>query len=207
MRRICELFTRLNFGSCPQRRRDRINKKMKALQQLIPHHYNKTDKASMLDDVIEYLKSLQLHLQVMCMGRGMAAQMMFPAMPPYMGMGLGSHQLAFNNIHQSMPMVLPNQNAMSQAPVFNPINFQTQVQTQSCLPQQLARYMGVHQLQQVAASQTLQNPQMNAAPQGGSSMVQPSGVSSTHDASTGNTTSWNIDSLKLNFIYGLSRAH
>ncbi|KAK3140207.1 hypothetical protein QOZ80_5AG0397580 [Eleusine coracana subsp. coracana] len=63
-----------------RRRRDRINEKMKALQELIPH-CNKTDKASMLDEAIEYLKSLQLQLQVMWMGGGMAAAppVMFPA--------------------------------------------------------------------------------------------------------------------------------
>ncbi|KAF7833395.1 transcription factor PIF4-like isoform X1 [Senna tora] len=58
-----------------ERRRDRINEKMRALQQLIPHS-NKTDKASMLDKVIEYLKLLQFQLQVMCMGAGMT-----PVMP------------------------------------------------------------------------------------------------------------------------------
>ncbi|XP_025805662.1 transcription factor PHYTOCHROME INTERACTING FACTOR-LIKE 13-like isoform X2 [Panicum hallii] len=61
-----------------RRRRDRINEKMKTLQELIPH-CNKTDKASMLDEAIEYLKSLQLQLQ---MGGGMAAAaapVMFPA--------------------------------------------------------------------------------------------------------------------------------
>jgi len=47
-----------------RRRRDRINEKMRALQELIPH-CNKTDKASMLDEAIEYLKSLQLQLQMM----------------------------------------------------------------------------------------------------------------------------------------------
>lgn len=36
---------------------------MRALQELIPH-CNKTDKASMLDEAIEYLKSLQLQVQV-----------------------------------------------------------------------------------------------------------------------------------------------
>ncbi|CAI5525526.1 unnamed protein product [Closterium sp. Naga37s-1] len=40
-------------------RRDRINERMKALQQLIPNS-NKTDKASMLDEAIEYLRVLQL---------------------------------------------------------------------------------------------------------------------------------------------------
>ena len=84
-----------------QRRRDRINEKMRALQELIPrcnkvyHVYDfplylhlplticfsclgyysvdanilhipesQSDKASMLDEAIEYLKSLQLQVQV-----------------------------------------------------------------------------------------------------------------------------------------------
>ncbi|KAG7036275.1 Transcription factor PIF1 [Cucurbita argyrosperma subsp. argyrosperma] len=46
-----------------RRRRDRINEKMKALQELIPR-CNKADKASMLDEAIEYLKSLQFQVQV-----------------------------------------------------------------------------------------------------------------------------------------------
>ncbi|KAK8585010.1 hypothetical protein V6N13_138952 [Hibiscus sabdariffa] len=45
-----------------KRRRSRINEKMKALQNLIPNS-NKTDKASMLDEAIEYLKELQLQVQ------------------------------------------------------------------------------------------------------------------------------------------------
>ncbi|XP_020267523.1 transcription factor PIF3-like isoform X2 [Asparagus officinalis] len=45
-----------------RRRRDRINEKMRALQELIPN-CNKVDKASMLDEAIEYLKTLQLQVQ------------------------------------------------------------------------------------------------------------------------------------------------
>lgn len=46
-----------------------------------------TDKASILDEAIDYLKSLQLQLQVMWMGSGMAATaaaapMMFPGVQP-----------------------------------------------------------------------------------------------------------------------------
>ncbi|KAF6167234.1 hypothetical protein GIB67_029872 [Kingdonia uniflora] len=52
-----------------RRRRDRINEKMRALQELIPN-CNKVDKASMLDEAIEYLKTLQLQVQVMSMGAG-----------------------------------------------------------------------------------------------------------------------------------------
>lgn len=73
-----------------RRRRDRINEKMRALQELIPR-CNKSDKASMLDEAIEYLKSLQMQVQMMSMGCGMVP-MMFPGvqqfMPP-MGMGMG----------------------------------------------------------------------------------------------------------------------
>nr|XP_023916582.1 transcription factor PIF1 [Quercus suber] len=73
-----------------RRRRDRINEKMKALQELIPR-CNKSDKASMLDEAIEYLKSLQLQVQMMSMGCGMVP-MIFPGVQQYMptmGMGIG----------------------------------------------------------------------------------------------------------------------
>lgn len=42
---------------------------MKALQSLIPNS-NKTDKASMLDEAIEYLKQLQLQVQMLSMRNG-----------------------------------------------------------------------------------------------------------------------------------------
>ncbi|KAK8688332.1 hypothetical protein V6N13_087101 [Hibiscus sabdariffa] len=50
-----------------KRRRDKINKKMRALQELIPN-CDKVDKASVLDEAIEYLKTLQLQVQMMSMG-------------------------------------------------------------------------------------------------------------------------------------------
>ncbi|KAJ0054229.1 hypothetical protein Pint_00749 [Pistacia integerrima] len=50
-----------------RKRRDKINKKMRALQELIPN-CNKVDKVSMLDEAIEYLKNLQLQVQMMSMG-------------------------------------------------------------------------------------------------------------------------------------------
>ncbi|KAG2712067.1 hypothetical protein I3760_04G107900 [Carya illinoinensis] len=75
-----------------RRRRDRINEKMKALQELIPRcNKFQSDKASMLDEAIEYLKSLQLQVQMMSMGCGMVP-MMFPGVQQYMpamGMGIG----------------------------------------------------------------------------------------------------------------------
>ncbi|XP_002439246.2 transcription factor APG isoform X1 [Sorghum bicolor] len=91
-----------------RRRRDRINEKMRALQELIPN-CNKIDKASMLEEAIEYLKTLQLQVQMMSMGTGLCmppAAMLLPAMHqhmqalhhhhhhpmahfPHLGMGLG----------------------------------------------------------------------------------------------------------------------
>ncbi|XP_028093955.1 transcription factor SPATULA-like isoform X3 [Camellia sinensis] len=52
-----------------KRRRSRINEKLKALQKLIPNS-NKTDKASMLDEAIDYLKQLQLQVQMLTMRNG-----------------------------------------------------------------------------------------------------------------------------------------
>ncbi|CAH2038473.1 unnamed protein product [Thlaspi arvense] len=79
-----------------RRRRDRINEKMRALQELIPN-CNKVDKASMLDEAIEYLKSLQLQVQIMSMASGyyMPPVMFPPGMAHYpaaaaaMAMGMG----------------------------------------------------------------------------------------------------------------------
>ncbi|KAK8495419.1 hypothetical protein V6N12_044393 [Hibiscus sabdariffa] len=61
-----------------RKRRDKINKKMRALKELIPN-CTKVDKASMLDEAIEYLKTLQLQAQMMSIGNGVyMPPMMFP---------------------------------------------------------------------------------------------------------------------------------
>ncbi|KAK9138118.1 hypothetical protein Sjap_008712 [Stephania japonica] len=91
-----------------RRRRDRINEKMKALQELIPC-CNKSDKASMLDEAIEYLKSLQFQVQMMSMGSCMMP-FRFPGvhqyMPPLlMGMGMGM-DAGLNHQMLSFPPVL-----------------------------------------------------------------------------------------------------
>ncbi|XP_051114520.1 transcription factor PIF7-like isoform X2 [Andrographis paniculata] len=64
-----------------RRRRDRINEKMRALQKLVPNASKslQTDKASMLDEVIEYLKQLQAQVQMMSAARNMSmSQMVIP---------------------------------------------------------------------------------------------------------------------------------
>lgn len=49
-------------------RRERIADRMKALQELVPNA-NKTDKASMLDEIIDYVKFLQLQVKVLSVSR------------------------------------------------------------------------------------------------------------------------------------------
>ncbi|CAJ2646167.1 unnamed protein product [Trifolium pratense] len=72
-----------------KRRRSRINEKMKALQNLIPNS-NKTDKASMLDEAIEYLKQLQLQVQMLSLRNGLSLHpMCFPE---------GLHSLPFSRM-------------------------------------------------------------------------------------------------------------
>ncbi|VAH17999.1 unnamed protein product [Triticum turgidum subsp. durum] len=60
-----------------RKRRDRINQKMQTLQKLVPNS-SKTDKASMLDEVIDHLKQLQATVQMM---NRMSSMMMPMAMP------------------------------------------------------------------------------------------------------------------------------
>ncbi|KAK8711444.1 hypothetical protein V6N13_146726 [Hibiscus sabdariffa] len=89
-----------------KRRRDKINKKMRALQELIPN-CNKVDKASVLDEAIEYLKTLQLQVQMMSMGS--SGVYMTPMMLPAASM---------QHIHARVPwggyspMAVPMQMAM-----------------------------------------------------------------------------------------------
>ncbi|XP_027367852.1 transcription factor PIL1-like [Abrus precatorius] len=79
---------------CEKKRRDKINKRMRALKELIPN-CNKTDKASMLDDAIEYLKTLKLQLQIMSMGAGFC-------MPLMMLPTATHHMMSTPHLHQLM---------------------------------------------------------------------------------------------------------
>ncbi|XP_068663811.1 transcription factor LRL1-like isoform X2 [Aristolochia californica] len=58
-------------------RREKIAERMKNLQELVPNS-NKTDKASMLDEIIEYVKFLQLQVKVLTMSRLGAAGAVVP---------------------------------------------------------------------------------------------------------------------------------
>ncbi|KAJ8461238.1 hypothetical protein OPV22_034164 [Ensete ventricosum] len=82
-----------------KRRRSRINEKMKALQSLIPNS-SKTDKASMLDEAIEYLKQLQVQVQMLSMRNSLSQHPMFlsgglqplQALPMGIDFGLGANR-------------------------------------------------------------------------------------------------------------------
>ncbi|XP_022743074.1 transcription factor PIF3-like isoform X2 [Durio zibethinus] len=95
-----------------RRRRDRINEKMRALQELIPN-CNKVDKASMLDEAIEYLKTLQLQVLFMSMGAGLyMPPMMLPTGMLHMH---GAHMAHFSpmGVGMGFGMPLPDMNTGS----------------------------------------------------------------------------------------------
>ncbi|KAE9598188.1 hypothetical protein Lal_00004000 [Lupinus albus] len=64
-----------NHNLYEKKGRDKMNKKMRILKELIPN-CNKVDKASLLDDAIDYLKNLKLQLQIMSMGNGLCMPQM-----------------------------------------------------------------------------------------------------------------------------------
>ncbi|KAL4366830.1 hypothetical protein GQ457_05G000150 [Hibiscus cannabinus] len=94
-----------------RKRRDKINQRMKTLQKLVPNS-SKTDKASMLDEVIEYLKQLQAQVQMMSrmnlppmmLPMAMQQQLQMSMILSQMGMGMGMNNMGRPNI----PPVLPN---------------------------------------------------------------------------------------------------
>ncbi|KAI3449086.1 hypothetical protein Pfo_005751 [Paulownia fortunei] len=99
-----------------RKRRDKINQRMKTLQKLVPNS-SKTDKASMLDEVIEYLKQLQaqvhmmsrMNMQPMMLPLAMQQQLQISMMAPAMGMGMGMGVMDINTIGRAagLPPVIP----------------------------------------------------------------------------------------------------
>ncbi|XP_042017900.1 transcription factor UNE10-like isoform X2 [Salvia splendens] len=80
-----------------RRRRDKINERMKTLQKLVPNS-SKTDKASMLDEVIDYMKQLQAQVQMM-------SRMSVPSMNMMMPLSMQQHlQMSMMTPTMAMPM-------------------------------------------------------------------------------------------------------
>ncbi|XP_050386463.1 transcription factor UNE10 [Argentina anserina] len=103
-----------------RKRRDKINQRMKTLQKLVPNS-SKTDKASMLDEVIEYLKQLQAQVHMisrmtmpaMMLPMAMQQQLQMSMMAPRnmsmgigMGMGMDMNNIGLANIAGVPPPVL-----------------------------------------------------------------------------------------------------
>ncbi|XP_054780127.1 transcription factor UNE10-like isoform X2 [Prosopis cineraria] len=104
-----------------RKRRDKINQRMKTLQKLVPNS-SKTDKASMLDEVIDYVKQLQAQVQMI--NRMSLSSMMLPmtlqqqqlqlmSMMTAMGMGLGMdiNTMARPNMPAVPPILHPTATA------------------------------------------------------------------------------------------------
>lgn len=80
-------------------RRERIAERMKALQELVPS-CNKTDRAAMLDEIVDYVKFLRLQVKVLSMSRlggaGAVAQLVADVPPSSVeGEGVDGAQAAW----------------------------------------------------------------------------------------------------------------
>ncbi|KAJ3699783.1 hypothetical protein LUZ61_003488 [Rhynchospora tenuis] len=111
-----------------RKRRDRINQKMKTLQKLVPNS-SKTDKASMLDEVIDYLKQLQAQVNMMSrmmmpmtpmpqLQMSMMANMAQMAQMAQMGMSVGPPMMNLGSMGQPA-----GYSAMPSPPLLHPSTF------------------------------------------------------------------------------------
>uniref|UniRef100_A0A1D1YEG7 Transcription factor UNE10 n=1 Tax=Anthurium amnicola TaxID=1678845 RepID=A0A1D1YEG7_9ARAE len=96
-----------------RKRRDKINQKMKTLQKLVPNS-SKTDKASILDEAIEYLKQLQAQLQVMSR-MSSVPPMMMPMTMQHMQMAIMAQMAQMAQMGMGMGMGMMDMNALGRA--------------------------------------------------------------------------------------------
>ncbi|XP_072988236.1 uncharacterized protein [Typha latifolia] len=82
-------------------RREKIAERMKNLQELVPNS-NKADKASMLDEIIDYVKFLQLQVKVLSMSRLGAAGAVVPLLTDSQSEGSGSLLLSSSSVGQGL---------------------------------------------------------------------------------------------------------
>ncbi|KAH7566603.1 hypothetical protein JRO89_XS08G0197300 [Xanthoceras sorbifolium] len=164
-----------------KRRRSRINEKMKALQNLIPNS-NKTDKASMLDEAIEYLKQLQLQVQMLTLKNGLSLHpMCLPgALQPFqfsqmrMGFGGENESLHINttgtlNVNQETPtqsvFSLPSQstaaNEFQVSNMSNIINSETSFGLNSSIQAQFGPFLLRTSSEEMCREDVLPHQQLN----------------------------------------------
>uniref|UniRef100_R7WDE1 Transcription factor UNE10 n=1 Tax=Aegilops tauschii TaxID=37682 RepID=R7WDE1_AEGTA len=114
------------------KRRDRINQKMQTLQKLVPNS-SKTDKASMLDEVIDHLKQLQATVQMM---NRMSSMMMPMAMPQLAQMSVMANmaqmaqmaQMGLGMMNMAGPLAQPAYTGLTQPMMHASTPFQQQAQ-------------------------------------------------------------------------------
>ncbi|KAK2366204.1 basic helix-loop-helix (bHLH) DNA-binding superfamily protein [Trifolium repens] len=92
-------------------RRERIAERMKALQELVPNA-NKTDKASMLDEIIDYMKFLQVQVKVLSMSRLGGAAAVAPLVADMSSEGVSDYAEANGNggVHPRNPKMASSSN-------------------------------------------------------------------------------------------------
>ncbi|KAL5999836.1 hypothetical protein ACLOJK_038123 [Asimina triloba] len=95
-----------------RKRRDRINQRMKTLQKLVPNS-SKTDKASMLDEVIDYLKQLQAQVQMMAKMSSTPQMMMPVAMQQQLQLQLQMSMMAQMGMSMGMGMGVMDMHSMN----------------------------------------------------------------------------------------------
>ncbi|THU51541.1 hypothetical protein C4D60_Mb06t32120 [Musa balbisiana] len=107
----------------------------------------RTDKASMLDEAIEYLKSLQLQVQMMWMG-GRMAQMMLPGAQQSMpGMAVGVGHACVPLMHHALQSSTPNQTLSSTSPALQAAMFRNLMQSAHLQESHASSYLGLHHVQ------------------------------------------------------------
>jgi len=82
-------------------RREKISERMKGLQDLVPNS-NKADKSSMLDEIIDYVKFLQLQVKVLSMSRLGAPGAVLPLLADSQTEGRSSSPLSGATISQGL---------------------------------------------------------------------------------------------------------
>ncbi|KAK8471502.1 hypothetical protein PHAVU_003G242900 [Phaseolus vulgaris] len=164
-----------------KRRRSKINEKLKALQNLIPNS-NKTDKASMLDEAIEYLKQLQLQVQMLSMRNRLSLHPMFfpeglqPPQLPQMRMdpseenrSIPSNTTATLPIQQENPMpyssTLPNKQIVADQPSMSAasylFNSETSFRLESHIPENIRSFQ-LRSFSEMCREDILQHQLLNA---------------------------------------------
>ncbi|WMV35316.1 hypothetical protein MTR67_028701 [Solanum verrucosum] len=116
-----------------RRRRVRINEKMKALQKLVPNASKQTDKASMLEEVIKYLKQLQAQIHMISYAKNMEQQMLM-MMQPHIQMPLLARMSGLSLGMGTAGMINNMSANLARAPYQSPLIYPTSIATPSCHP-------------------------------------------------------------------------